>query len=185
MQNQKGFSLIELLVVIVIIGIAFFFLIEAIDVTSLFNKSKNSVIKSHMEKVALSVETFNSSFGRYPNEEEFLDSLYSNNTQLEPHCSILGDPDFECIYKSEAAKLPIICDLSFWRRDKEGKNQCYIRYFAGDLLSFNKPKPIFRLYSMTYSSDYDIYVFDSSIGSVVRCPYTVDDYSDLSDCKEL
>ncbi len=163
----------------------FFFLIEILDIESLLNKSKNSVIKSHMQKVALSVEGYNSSYGNYPNEADFLESLKTSNNEFEPHCTILGYADNECLYSSKGVPMPTTCDLSYWRKDKNGDHQCYLRYYSGDILSFGGSTPSFRLYAMTFSSNDDLYVFDSKIGSVVRCPYKVNDFSDISECKEL
>ena len=58
LSNYSGFTLVELLIVIVIIGILAGVLITLIDPVAQQNKSKDAVLKSSISKVAFSINSY-------------------------------------------------------------------------------------------------------------------------------
>jgi prepilin-type N-terminal cleavage/methylation domain-containing protein len=71
LEETAGFTLVELLIVISIISILSAILYRVIDVTGIRNRARNSNVFTAAEKVAYSVESFISSYGRTPNGLEF------------------------------------------------------------------------------------------------------------------
>ena len=66
LSNYSGFTLVELLIVIVIIGILAGVLITLIDPVAQQNKSKDAVLKSSISKVAFSINSYKASEGTLP-----------------------------------------------------------------------------------------------------------------------
>jgi general secretion pathway protein G len=67
-QNRRGFSLVELMVVIVIIGLLSG--VVTISVRSYLIHGKQAVARLEIAKLAQAIDTFYSHFNRYPTNEE-------------------------------------------------------------------------------------------------------------------
>ena len=186
-KNESGFTLIESLLVLVIIGFLFVFLIDALDLAGLQAKAQNASGQSAMTKVVLSVDSFVTAYSRVPNETEFLDALSSGSIEHEDSCTVFGVPNYECLFKLSSRELPSNCDLSNWRADKLGTYPCFIRYYSGNALSSNfDNKQNYRLYAKVFGRDNAFYVFDSlKSGVLFKCPSSTNDFDKLEDCHEL
>jgi prepilin-type N-terminal cleavage/methylation domain-containing protein len=186
-KKEEGFTLIESLVVLVVIGILFFFLIDALNIDALQNKAKNAALQSTLAKIALSVNGFINAYTRVPNETEFLESLTSRSDEFKERCTILGLENYECIFRPPSRQLPNSCDLSGWRSDKDDTKPCYMRYYGGSALYSNGiDKSNYRLYTKMFGKDNAFYVYDStSSGLLYKCPSTISDFDDLEECYEI
>lgn len=185
-QNQKGFSLIELLVVLVVIGFMFYFLIVALNPNAILNRVKNAAIRSDMAKISLSVEGFRSSYDKIPNEQDFFAALKPETIEFEQSCQLLGNGDYECVFLPRAGMLPSACDLSGWRSDGEIGQICHVRYYAGPGLRSNAiDSPTFyRLYAKSWNEDGGFFVYESGLGYYL-CPPEFLDLADVESCKKL
>ena len=186
-KKEEGFTLIEALVVIVVIGILFFFLIDALNIEALQNKAKNSALQSTVIKIALSVNSFVTSYNRVPNESEFLDALTSSAEEFNESCTILGTANNECLFRPNARQFPSTCDLSGWRSDKEDTRPCNMRYYGGSALYSNAADSTnYRLYTRMFGKENAFCMYDStSSGSIHKCPSTINDYDSLEECNAL
>ena len=75
-KEKKGFTLIEMLVVIIIIG-----LLASLVAPKLFNKlasSKQKVAKAQIEMVGTALDAFRLDVGRYPTTQEGLQVLWKD-----------------------------------------------------------------------------------------------------------
>lgn len=186
-HKEDGFTLIESLVVLVVIGIMFFFLVDALNPTALQNKAKNASLRSALIRIALSADSFVISYQRVPNETEFLEALSSNSIEFEDSCSIFGLPNYECLFKPGSRQLPATCDLSNWRLNQNAKsktNDCYVRYVASNALGTNQTDGSnYRLYVKMFGKENAFYIYDSSAsGELYKCPGTLTDFDELEEC---
>lgn len=177
MFKQKGFTLIELLIVIVLIGILAAVLITVIDPSRQQNQANDGTVVAMINKVILSAESFNSSYGRVGNEAEFFGSLEFNATQANgTACTVAGSPDNECLFSISGIDLPQACDSNGWTNRLGGTDQCYFRYQG----AINSDPSRFRLYVKSVGIADKLFVFDSkSGGEVFECPLTVTDSDSL------
>ena len=72
-RRRAGFSLVELMVVIVIIGMLAS--VVTFSVRSYLIRSKQNVAKLEISKISQALETFYTSYDRYPTNEEGIDIL--------------------------------------------------------------------------------------------------------------
>lgn len=86
-QKRKGFTLIEILVVIVIIALIGSFALPTI--TKRLGFAKKSLVKSKMTLIEGALGQFMIDCGRYPTEEEGLGALIESPEELEEKW---GDP---------------------------------------------------------------------------------------------
>jgi general secretion pathway protein G len=72
-KNKSGFSLVEIMVVIVIIGL----LAAAVtlSVRSFLGRGRHGIAKMELNEIVGALDTFNAEMGRYPTEEEGLQVL--------------------------------------------------------------------------------------------------------------
>lgn len=90
MENRKGFSLIELLIVVAIISI-----ITAIVVPNLMSaniRAKVSGVKADMGSIAIALEDYKVDYGEYPKDSRFSRSAsYASDIIAQPNQAFDGD----------------------------------------------------------------------------------------------
>jgi len=80
-KKEKGFTLIEILVVVVIIG-----LLASLVAPKLFNKlssSKQKVAKTQIHMIETALDAFKLDVGRYPTESEGLEVLWKYQQNIK------------------------------------------------------------------------------------------------------
>lgn len=186
-KRENGFSLIELLVVVTIIGLVYFFLIWMLDYTGAVAKTKNAVIRSTINKVVLSVEGFRSSYNKLPSEADFLNVLNLNTEPFEESCTQYDLPDYECLFKVSTVSLRKDCDLSSWRNDtKKSPDRnfsCFMRYYAGGALAANQfsARNQYRIIAPMWGKEFRFMIYDSSEGGkYYSCPASLMDQDEIS-----
>jgi general secretion pathway protein G len=80
-SNEKGFSLIELIVVLVILGLLA--TLVGAKIVKDFSRAKHKVAIIQIAKLGESLEQFSFDNGRYPTSSEGLDALVHNPMNLE------------------------------------------------------------------------------------------------------
>lgn len=130
---SKGFTLIEMLLVVVIIGILVAVVIVIVNPTAQRNRASNATIRSALVKAGFAgVATLNASdtaIPAAPTDVEFYASL-SNKTDGNADCA---DSDSTCTFGINGLDLPNNCGLTLY--DGTGANQCeffYTRYTVVD-----------------------------------------------------
>lgn len=107
--NQKGFTLIELLIVIVIIGILAGVVLQILDPARQQDRARDGVVRSHMNKIALSLGAYNAAYGTYPPGDEVLAEI--ENASAGASCAagscefIISGVNFR--YAPNASAVPI------------------------------------------------------------------------------
>jgi len=141
-------------------------------------------LETAITKIALSVDSFITSYSRLPNESEFFEALSTSSEEFGESCTILGSPNFECLFKPTSRQMPKSCDLSGWRSDKEAENPCYMRYYGGRALySYGDDANNYRLYARMFGKEGAFFVYDSTASGVVyKCPSTINDFENLEEC---
>lgn len=185
-KNEAGFTMLELFITLILLGSLFVFLINYINPASLNSKVKNAVIQSALTRTVLAVDGHIASYGQVPTETEFFSSLDLGSIEYDESCVPRLSSDFECLYKLDLKDLPKTCDLSAWRSDSDGENECFMRYYAGNALTSNSQgQENFRLYAKIFGEN-SFYVFDSSQSGVLfKCPSSINDFDNLKECYEL
>lgn len=179
-RAAKGFSLIELLIVLVIIGFLFVYLITILNPKAIINRVKNVVIRSSMSRTVLAIESFRSAYNKIPNEQDFFSSLREGTLEFEESCRVVaGFADGECLFLPRVGMLPSACDTSFWRSDGEIGQICYIRYYAGPNLGGH-----YRLYAKSWNEESEFFVYDDSSG-LYLCPAGFSDLYSMESCKKI
>lgn len=186
-KNEKGFTLTEALLVLVVIGFIFYVIIDFIDPIGVQAKAKNATLQSSMNKIVLSIDSFVTSYRRVPNESEFLSALSSNAIEYEDTCTVFGYPNYECLFKPSSRNMPSNCDLSNWRADQPGTRPCYMRYYSGTALTTNfDEQKNYRLYAKPFGKENAFYVYDSTrSGVLLKCPSPTNDFDSVEECYEL
>ena len=80
-RSEKGFSLIELIVVLVILG-----LLAAVVAPNVYNKlakGKDQIAKIQIKEIEGALQLFSFDMGRYPNTGEGLDALVRNPGNID------------------------------------------------------------------------------------------------------
>jgi len=72
-RGREGFSLTELMIVLVIIGMLAG--VIAVNVHGHLQRAKQKVARLEISRICAALEDFNAEYGRYPTEEEGLESL--------------------------------------------------------------------------------------------------------------
>jgi general secretion pathway protein G len=84
-RNKKGFTIVELLVVVLIIGLLAAFVVPR--VFKGLGKTKRDIARSKMAKIEASIEQFRLDCGRLPDESEGLEALIEPPADLEEQWS--------------------------------------------------------------------------------------------------
>ncbi len=175
-MKKNGFTLIELLIVIVLIGILAAVLVTIINPSKQQNQANDGTVTAMINKIILSAESFNSSYGRVANEAEFMGSLEFNANEFNGSCTVAGVPDNECLFSVQGINMPEVCDASGWTNVSGGTDQCYFRYVG----NVNGDPTRFRLYAKSSGIASAVFTFDSKNGGeVFECPLTVTDSDDI------
>ncbi len=129
LKTQSAFTLIELLIVISVVGILSGVLVNVIDSKGQKNKALDSVHRKDINDLAVSIESYRTAEGSYPDEG-------TENNPLDPSAStrntaavyitewpvgviyIKNDPDF-AIYIQKEADTNFIKYNSVWREFRE------------------------------------------------------------------
>jgi len=178
--NRSGFSLIELLIVIVLIGILTATVAAILNPARVRRTAGDAALKASINKLGLDVQGYISSYGVSPNEYQFLNSL-KNTGKIDQKdgvsCEITGSPDDECLFDIKGIDLPDECDDSEW--EGVGSNHCYFRFKAR---VFNEDDR-FRVYVRSLGQADTLFVFDNKDhGRIRHCPVTLSDADGLETC---
>jgi prepilin-type N-terminal cleavage/methylation domain-containing protein len=127
-NRKNGFTLIELMIVIVIIGILSGVLIALLNPVATQNKAKDGVTKATMNKLALGAQAYVSANGRVPSGTEF--SAEFTNQVVGVTCT---SGSGSCLFTVTAAPLPATCGANNY--SGSSNVQCdfyYCGYGGGD-----------------------------------------------------
>lgn len=89
-KNKKGFTIVELLIVIVVIGILATLVI--VTFTGIQQKARNTQRQTDIAAVQAHVESFYAEFGFYPNAADLNDSAFRTNYMKGLDAHALSDP---------------------------------------------------------------------------------------------
>ena len=124
-SNNSGFTLIELLIVVVIIGLLATVLIAVIDPAAQQNRARDAGVEAAINKIALSVEGFNSAYCRYPDPSQFLGTI-------EGEQDISGCTNTATFCEFELTNVPLgqLCNTinDYYGDGVTETAQCYYRY---------------------------------------------------------
>jgi len=181
LSNKSGFTLIELVIVVSLLGILSTVTANVINPKKQQNRASDTAIMSSLLKSKLSAESFVNSYGRYPNEKEFIESFSESVTQRNNNeCEITGLPDNECLFNIDGVETPSTCDEDGYFGDPQDLNKCYFRYKGG----INGEKDRYRVSVKTHGMSKKLLVFDNKLdGNVYECPWPLTDNLDFSECK--
>lgn len=79
-HNRRAFSLVELMVVLVLIGLLAG--VATVNVRHYLIRGKRNAAKAEIHTICLALDTFYSTYGRYPSNAEGLDVLTTPSEQL-------------------------------------------------------------------------------------------------------
>ena len=161
MENTKGFSLIELLIVIAIISI-----ITAIVVPNLMSaniRAKVSGVKADMGSIAIALEDYKVDYGEYPRDSRFSrSSSYASDIIAEANQAFDGksgsDDDNDAI------------GLGYLVYPKTGFEPTYLKRIAGDPFN-DSGEEDWNGTTGTHDNHYSYYTgkWDSASGTSVEC----------------
>lgn len=163
-SSSLGFTLIELLIVVVIIGILAVVLITVVNPVRVQNRTRNTTIKTAINKVGFGVNTTRAGTGRLPSDTEFPVEL-ENITVNACNSAI----NLDCNFSFGGLMMPSTCGGDGVTGD--GANLCYLRVFSttpNDLI-IGKFRIVGKKYKLAQTDAAEIFVFDSSAG-LYTCP---------------
>jgi len=170
-SSQKGFTLIELLIVIIIIGILAGVLIAVINPTAQQNRARDAVVRSAINKIALSTNSYISAYGRIPDEVEFLGGIEA--TGFGADCATATTAD--CRFEVNNSPLSAFCaTLNYYGT---GTTQCYYRYAGTDNASpvaagaWTATTTDYRLVARAYGSP-NLFMYKSLDSKMYLCGAT-------------
>ena len=179
---SQGFTLIEMLIVIVIIGILSVVLINIIDPETQMSRARDGVLTSSINKLVLSTNSFITAYNRAPNEAEYFAYLKERSRELfGSECSFNLTPDYECLFLVSGVNLPDTCDLSHWTGSDIDVQPCSFRY-QGRVM--NEPDR-YRIYVKAHGLPSRVLVYDNKEGGrLYDCPRTIADFESLENTCE-
>lgn len=167
-SSQKGFTLVELLIVIVIIGILAGVVIAVIDPVQQQNRAKDAGVQSSMNKVALTAQSHISAYGRAPTEDELMAAL-DNVTEMGGNdCAEVNFANNQvCRFEVVGTELPTTCPTASWRgAGAIGSGDCYMYYYRAAGWVTNR----FRFFAKAWGLNDRVFVMDNTIPGVYHCP---------------
>lgn len=111
-RSRRGFTLVELMVVIVIIGLLSG--VVTISVRSYLIRSKQNVAKMEISKISQALETFYTTYDRYPTNQEGIASLIAESDEFPSGILTFlpTDPwghDYEYVSPGKTRPYDIVC----------------------------------------------------------------------------
>jgi len=175
---SQGFTLIEILIVMVLIGILSVILINIIDPESQVERANDGVLSASINKIVLSTESFISAYGYAPDETTFFNYLNVKGVELfGSACSHNFGPDHECLFSIVGVFAPATCDLSHWTGADTNTESCNFRYQARIM---NDPGR-YRIYVKSHGLSNRVFAYDNKEGGrIFDCPHTIADFEHLT-----
>ena len=161
LSKSRAFTLIELLIVVVIIGVLAGVMLAVIRPQEQINKAKDGTVKAAMNKIALSIKGNISAYNRLPTGWGMLAGLVNavavNNSGVDQsatgaYCPNTGTGSTMCQFRINNAGLPATCASTY---TGSGTSQCFYYYYADDVEA-----TAFQLIAKSWGSDY-LFVYDS------------------------
>lgn len=170
-KNNKAFTLVELLIVIVIIGILSGIVITIINPITQQNRAQDAVTISSINKMVLATESYMSAYAQAPDAFEFMAGLSNAYPISDSKCV-----DDSCIFSLDATNLPDDCFTDFYGN---GDKKCYFYYERSQDLNE------FFIYAKAHGSD-SLYLYKSTGNEkkLVLCPNEYPIYNQDS-CKDI
>ncbi len=170
---SDGFTLVELLIVIVIIGILAGVLIAVIDPSKQSNRARDAGVQAAINKVALATEGYVSAYGVAPDEIDFISSL-QNVVEYNSTCGTSNG--YTCLYNVTGNTLPATCS-SDWRGT--GTQQCYYYYYSN---TGDTDKTDFEIYAKSYGRPTKVFRYQNKTGVMEVCDATANLPGTTSSC---
>jgi prepilin-type N-terminal cleavage/methylation domain-containing protein len=176
LKNNKAFTLIELLIVIVIIGILAGVLIAVIDPGAQQNRAKDANLVATLNKVSLVTESHISSYGRTPSYAQFMGNLRSTAESIgDLPCATTSASSSGCSFDVIGNTAPSTCGVN-------STDKCYYYYTSDASESF-------RIMVKSYGLSDSNFIYDNSLGGVYMCNtslsyVTATDSTIDSDCEK-
>lgn len=136
--SQSGFTLVELLIVIVIIGILAGVVIGVLNPIQQQARARDGSTRAQLDKMALSAKSLYvsspRSTGRSPSVQEFTAGIGSITNLDAATCNVvagnLATDTGSCLFEIAGSPLPADCDAGSYRGEGAG-TQCRFAYFRG------------------------------------------------------
>ncbi|MCW1949352.1 MAG: prepilin-type N-terminal cleavage/methylation domain-containing protein [Candidatus Shapirobacteria bacterium] len=161
-RKKKGFTLVELLIVMLILAVLMIMLIGTINPVALMGRARDSGRKSDMEKIKKAFEEFYSDKGRYPHTEMIFCNLKQNCGATIPGMSGYMK---ECLCDGNKNPYTILADPTWFKvltnlEDKDDKDipkdwytdSRYNAFFEKDKINYGVSSPNVLWYEKTLGS---------------------------------
>lgn len=166
-KSRSGFTLVEILIVVTIIGILAGVVVTVIDPMQQRNKAKDAGIQSALNRSLLAAQGYVSAYSKAPSEARFF-ALLENVTE-----GIAGDCtrtdlaiNQNCRFSVVGVDLPNDCSAAGWRGDgNPGDGQCYFFYFRQRAWDVEH----FRIYAKSWGLAGRVFVVDNQVAGVYHC----------------
>lgn len=181
-NSPIGFTLVELLIVIVIIGVLAGVLIAVVNPQEQINKARDATVRAALNKIALSIKGNVSAYNRVPDGAGVIAGLQnvtaSGAVVVNGNCGVGGA---SCNFTIAGSTLPVNCTVAtpYQGHVTAGGAQCVYRFFTPDITLTE-----FRLAAKSWGSSY-VFVYHSSSGGVLGsfertyiCPSSYTDAAD-------
>lgn len=129
-KSNKGFTLLELLIVVLIIGILAGVIISVVNPVAQQNRARDAITVSALNKVVLATESYYSAYGVVPQGSNFFNGLIDASTQP----SGCNNSTTYCLFTINSVSLPNTCSSSYLGK---GSTQCNFYYLPIDSDSYN------------------------------------------------